>query len=82
MTGLRLKKESPYAKTTITTKANGMSAGGYMPDDASYGNEAFEVRNTSLKSGCTESAIVNGNHRYDATHHLLKRSTPSKRASA
>ena len=58
--GLRLKKESPYAKTMITTKANGMSAGGYMPDDASYGHQTFEVLNTSLKPGCAESAIVNG----------------------
>jgi hypothetical protein len=58
--GLRLKKESPYAKTMLTTKANGMSAGGYMPDDASYGHETFEVLNTSLKPGCAEAAIVNG----------------------
>ena len=58
--GLRLKKESPYAKTMITTKANGMSAGGYMPDDASYGHQTFEVLNTSLKPGCAENAIVNG----------------------
>ena len=58
--GLRLKKESPYAKTMITTKANGMSAGGYMPDDASYGHQTFEVLNTRLKPGCAENAIVNG----------------------
>lgn len=58
--GLRLKKKSPYAKTMMTTKANGFSAGGYMPDDASYGHQTFEVLNTSLKPGCAESAIVNG----------------------
>jgi neutral ceramidase len=58
--GLRLKKESPYAKNMITTKANGMSRGGYMPDDASYGHETFEVLNSTLKPGCAETSIVEG----------------------
>jgi hypothetical protein len=58
--GLRLKKESPYAKTMLTTRANGMSPAGYIPDDASYGHETFEVLNTRVKPGCAESAIVNG----------------------
>jgi hypothetical protein len=58
--GLRLKMESPYAKTMLTTRANGMSRAGYIPDDASYGHETFEVLNTPVKPGCAESAIVNG----------------------
>lgn len=58
--GLRLKAESPYAKTMLVTKANGMSAGGYMPDDASYGHETFSVLNTPLKPGCAETSIVEG----------------------
>jgi neutral ceramidase len=58
--GLRLKKESPYAKTILTTGANGMLLGGYLPDDASYGHETFEVLNSKVKPGCAENAIVNG----------------------
>jgi hypothetical protein len=58
--GQRLKRESPYAKTILTTRANGMSAAGYIPDDASYGHETFEVLNTRVKPGCAENAIVNG----------------------
>lgn len=58
--GLRLKKESPFAKTMLTTKANGIASGAYMPDDASYGHQTFEVLNSRLKPGCAESAIVEG----------------------
>ena len=58
--GQRLKKESPYAKTMLTTAANGFSSAGYIPDDASYGHETFEVLNSRVKPGCAESAIVNG----------------------
>lgn len=58
--GLRLKKESPYAKTMLTTRANGMSPAAYIPDDASYGHQTFEVLNTKVKPGCAENAIVNG----------------------
>jgi hypothetical protein len=58
--GLRLKNESPYAKTILTTDANGFLFGGYLPDDASYGHETFEVLNSRVKPGCAESAVVNG----------------------
>lgn len=57
--GQRLERESPYAKTMITTAANGF-AGTYVPDDASYGHETFAVLNSRLKPGCAESAIVSG----------------------
>jgi neutral ceramidase len=58
--GQRLKKESPYAKTMLTTAANGFSNAGYVPDDSSFGHETFEVLDSRLKPGCAESAIVNG----------------------
>jgi neutral ceramidase len=58
--GLRLKRESPYAHTMITTAANGFTRGGYVPDDASYGHETFAVLNSKFKPGCAENAIVNG----------------------
>jgi neutral ceramidase len=58
--GLRFKKESPFANTMMTSRANGTSRGGYIPDDASYGHETFAVLNASLKPGCAETAIVDG----------------------
>lgn len=58
--GLRLKKESPYARTMLTTAANGMARGSYIPDDASYTHQIFAVLNSALKPGCAETAIVNG----------------------
>lgn len=58
--GLRLKKESPYAKTMLATRANGMTNAGYIPDDASYGHETFAVLNSKLKPGCAETAVVEG----------------------
>jgi hypothetical protein len=56
----RLKKESPYAKTMMTTATNGLSNSFYIPDDASFGHETFEVLSSRLKPGCAETAIVNG----------------------
>ncbi len=58
--GLRLKKESPYAKILLTTRANGMSRAGYVPDEASYAHQIFSVLNSPVKPGCGEAAIVNG----------------------
>ena len=58
--GLRLKNESPYARTMLTSRANGMSRAGYVPDDASYAHQIFSVLNSPVKPGCAESAIVNG----------------------
>lgn len=56
----RLKRESPYAKTMMATLTNGMAQSGYIPDDASYGHNTFEVLSSKLKPGCAEKAIVNG----------------------
>jgi neutral ceramidase len=58
--GMRVKKESPYAKTMLTARANGMSRAGYVPDDASYSHQIFSVLNSPVKPGCAETAIVDG----------------------
>ena len=51
----RLKAESPYKKTMLATLMSG-----YIPDDASFGHETFEVLSTRLKQGCAETKIVDG----------------------
>ena len=68
---VRLKRESPYARTIMTTVADGKSGwGGYIPDDESYGAEVFEVLGSGFKQGYAESAIVNGllDLIHEATH--------------
>lgn len=57
---LRLKKESPYAKTMMATLTNGMANSGYIPDDASFGHNTFEVLSSRLQPGCAETSIVDG----------------------
>jgi len=56
----RLKAESPYKKTMMATLTNGMAMSGYIPDDASFGHETFEVLSSRLKPGCAETKIVDG----------------------
>ncbi len=56
----RLKRESPYAKTIMATLTNGMANSGYIPDDASFGHNTFEVLSSRLQPGCAETEIVNG----------------------
>jgi neutral ceramidase len=56
--GLRAKNEAPLRNTMLVTIAN-EAVGGYVPDDASYGHETFQVLNSPLKPGCAETAIVN-----------------------
>ncbi len=53
-------KESPYAKTMMVTIANGTATTGYIPDDASYGQQVFEVLSSRLKPGYAERGIING----------------------
>ena len=68
---VRLKAESPYAHTIMTTVADGHSGwGGYIPDDESYGAQTFEVLSSRFKQGYAESAIVNGllDLIHEATH--------------
>lgn len=63
----RLKRESPYKHTMMTTLTNGAAMAadgkgpaGYIPNDAAFGYETFEVLSTHLKPGCAETAIVDG----------------------
>ena len=48
------------AATARRTRANGAARSGYIPDDASFGKQTFEVWSSRLQAGCAESAIVNG----------------------
>ena len=52
----RLRAQVPRA--VMITHANGSS--GYIPNDAEYENEGYEITTTRLKAGCAEDAIVNG----------------------
>lgn len=56
----RFKKESPFARTMMATITNGRSTTGYIPNDAAFGYQVFEVLSSRLKPGCAESGIVNG----------------------
>lgn len=56
----RLKQQSPLANTFMVTLANGRANSGYIPDDASFGANSFQVLSSRLKPGCAESAIVGG----------------------
>jgi hypothetical protein len=56
----RLKKNSPMANTVVVTLANGRANSGYIPDDASFGHETFQVLGSRLKPGCAEESIANG----------------------
>ncbi|HEX2922164.1 MAG TPA: hypothetical protein VHO50_13455 [Bacteroidales bacterium] len=53
-------KKSPYAKTMMVTIANGSATTGYIPDDASYGQNVFEVLSSRVKPGYAERGIVDG----------------------
>jgi hypothetical protein len=56
----RLKRESPLKHTMLATLTNGMAPSGYIPNDAAFGYETFEVVSSNLKPGCAETAIVEG----------------------
>ena len=56
----RFKRESPFKHTMMTTLTNGMAGSGYIPNDAAYTQNTFEVVSSKLKPGCAESAIVGG----------------------
>jgi neutral ceramidase len=67
MIAQRLKRESPFKHTMMTTLTNGVALSsdgkgpaGYIPNDAAYGYQTFEVLSTHLKPGCAETAIVDG----------------------
>lgn len=56
----RIKQQSPLSNTVVVTLANGRAGSGYIPDDASYGHETFQVLGTRLQPGCAEKAIADG----------------------
>lgn len=58
--GQRFMRESPLKRTMITSLTNGSAGSGYIPNDAAYGQNTFEVISSRLKPGCAESAIVDG----------------------
>lgn len=57
--GQRLKRESRFAETMMVTLTNGMARSGYIPNDAAFGYNTFEVLSSRLQPGCAESGIVN-----------------------
>lgn len=56
----RMKRQSPMANTVMVTLANGRAPSGYIPDDASFGHNSFQVLNSRLKVGCAEPSIADG----------------------
>ena len=54
------KAKAPSRRTMMTTLTNGMAPSGYIPHDAAYGQNTFEVISSRLKPGCAETGIVNG----------------------
>jgi neutral ceramidase len=56
----RLKRESPLKQTLMATLTNGAAPSGYIPNDAAFGYDTFEVVSSNLKPGCAETAIVEG----------------------
>ena len=56
----RLKRESPLSRTIMITITNGMANSGYIPNDAAFGYQTFEVLSSRCKPGYAENAIVNG----------------------
>jgi hypothetical protein len=56
----RLKSESPLKHTMMATLTNGSAPSGYIPNDAAFGYNTFEVVSSKLKPGCAETAIVDG----------------------
>jgi neutral ceramidase len=56
----RLKRESPLKHTMMVTLTNGVAPSGYIPNDAAFGYNTFEVVSSNLKPGCAETAITDG----------------------
>ena len=60
MIAVRFKRESPVGRSIFVSMANGSGNSGYIPDDAAFGHQTFEVLSSRCKPGYAESAIVNG----------------------
>jgi hypothetical protein len=76
----RLKRESPLKRTIMATLTNGLAPSGYIPPDAAFGSNTFEVLSSRLKPGCAESGIVDG--LIDLMERSRAASDASKEASA
>ena len=59
MIAVRFKRESPVGRSIFVSMANGSSSTGYIPDDAAYGRQTFEVLSSRCKPGYAETGIVN-----------------------
>lgn len=57
---IQLKKESPFTRTMVVSVTNGSSNSGYIPNDAAFGYQTFEVLSSRCKPGYAERAIING----------------------
>jgi len=60
MIAVRFKRESPVGRSIFVSMVNGSSNSGYIPDDAAYGRQTFEVLSSRCKPGYAETGIVNG----------------------
>lgn len=58
--GLRLKRESPFKHTMLSTLTNGSAPTGYIPSEDAWGRNVFTVLSSRLKPGCAEAGIVDG----------------------
>lgn len=58
--GQQLKKESPCARTIVVSLTNGGANSGYIPNDAAFGYQTFEVLSSRCKPGYAERAIIDG----------------------
>jgi neutral ceramidase len=56
----RMKRQSPMSNTVVVTLANGRAPSGYIPDDASFSHNSFQVLGSRLKPGCAEDTIADG----------------------
>ena len=56
--GLRIKRESPLANLMPVSQANGSAGSGYIPDDASFSHNTFQVLGSRLQPGCAENGIA------------------------
>jgi neutral ceramidase len=59
MIAQRFKRESPVGRSIFVSMANGIGNSGYIPNDAAFGYQTFEVLSSRCKPGYAESAIVN-----------------------
>ncbi|MEQ9022107.1 MAG: hypothetical protein RLN82_05015 [Pseudomonadales bacterium] len=55
--GKKIKEEALMNNTMIVTVANERMRG-YIPDDASFGHQTFQVLNNRIKPGCAEPGLV------------------------